>query len=254
MRVLDNCKLCALGTLADFDRSYSATCRSCQHNLRAGTCGDSFSERIVGIQNHCSLRLNCFGQCSLFKGNCLAGTHEFDVCHADVGDDRCVRRGDLRECCDFAGMIHSDLPDGNFILGSRFQNCAWQTYVIVVFTFGLGYPKFSCEHRCSEVFCACLAIAADDREDFQPERPPVICCQRLVGLERIGRTQKCEMVRDISSPFEVNECACSPAFCTNFDKIVAFEIFAAQRDEQFTRLNRAGIGADLVDYDCPVTG
>ena len=225
-----------------------------EHNFCAGARSDSFTERIVGIQNHCSLRLDRFGQCSLLRGDRFAGTHELDVCHADVRDDRRIGRGDLRERCDFAGMIHPDLPDGNFILGSRFQNCAWQAYVIVEIPFGLGDPKSSREHRRGEILRARLAIASSDREDFQRERPPVVGCQRLVGLQRIGRTQKCEIVRNIARPVEINERACSAGFCTGFDKIVAFEIFAAQCDEQFTRLNRAGIGADLVDYDSPVTG
>src|SRR5205823_3622322 len=136
-------------------------------------------------------------------------------------------RSDLRERCDFAGMIHPDLPDGNFILGSRFQNSAWQAYVIVEIPFGLGDPKSSREHRRGEILRAGLAIASSDREDFQRERPPVIGCQRLVSLERIGRTQKCEIVRNIARPVEINERACSASLCTGFDKIVAFEIFAA---------------------------
>ena len=126
--------------------------------------------------------------------------------------------------------------------------------MIVEIPFGLGDPKSSREHRRGEILRARLAIASSDREDFQRERPPVIGCQRLVGLQRIGRTQKYEIVRNIARPVEINERACSAGFCTGFDKIVAFEIFAAQCDEQFARLNRAGIGADLIDYDSPVTG
>ena len=126
--------------------------------------------------------------------------------------------------------------------------------MIVEVPFGLGDPKSSREHRRGEILRAGLAIASGDREDFQRERPPVIGCQRLVGLQRIGRPEKYEIVRNIARPVEINERACSASFCTGFDKIVAFKIFAAQCDEQFARLNRAGIGADLIDYDSPVTG
>jgi hypothetical protein len=126
--------------------------------------------------------------------------------------------------------------------------------VIVEISFGLGDAKSSREHGCSEILRARLSIASSNGQDFQCERPPVVGRQRLVGLERIGRTDKCEIVRNISRPFKINERACSLGFCSGFDKIVAFEIFAAQCDEQFARLNRAGIGADLVDYDRSVTG
>jgi hypothetical protein len=46
-------------------------------------------------------------------------------------------------------------------------------------------------------------------------------------LERIGRTQKCEILRNIARPVEINERACSASFCTGFDKIMAFKILAA---------------------------
>jgi hypothetical protein len=126
------------------------------------------------------LRLDRFGQCSFFGRDRFAGTHELDVCHADVCNDRRIRRGDLRERCDFAGMIHPDLPDGNFILGSRFQNCAWQAYVIVEIPFGLGDPKSSREHRRGEILRARLAIASSDRDHAQSERSPVIRSEFLV--------------------------------------------------------------------------
>jgi hypothetical protein len=35
---------------------------------------------------------------------------------------------------------------------------------------------------------------------------------------------------------------------------MAFKIFAVQGDEQFTRFNRAGISAELIDYDGPIAG
>jgi hypothetical protein len=90
-------------------------------------------------------------------------------------------------------MIHSDLPHANFILGSCFQNCAWQAYVIVEVPFGLGDPKSSREHRSGEILRAGLAVAAGDCEDFQRERLSVVGCQRLIGLQRIARTQNYEI-------------------------------------------------------------
>ncbi len=104
------------------------------------------------------------------------------------------------ERCDFAGMIHPDFPNGDFILGSRFQNRAWQAYVIVEIAFGFGDPKSSREHRRGEIFRARFAVASGDREDFQRERLPVIGCERLVGLQRIGRAKKREIVRQHCPP------------------------------------------------------
>src|SRR5439155_26574654 len=124
-------------------------------------------------------------------------------------------------------MIHPDLPDGNFILGSRFQNCAWQTDVVVEIAFGPGDLESSRQHGRSKILCARLAIASGDREDFQRERPPVMCCEHLVGLQRIGRPEKCEIVRNTAPPVEINESAWSAGVCTGFDKLVAIEIFAA---------------------------
>src|SRR5262249_51169318 len=137
-------------------------------------------------------------------------------------------------------------------LGSRFQNCAWQTYMIVEISFGLGDPKSSREHRRSEVLGARFAIASSDREDFQCERSPVIGCQCLVGFQCVSCTENCEIVGNFAGPDEVNERACSPGFRSGFDKVVALEIFAAQGNKQFTWFNGAGIGADLIDYDSPV--
>src|SRR4029077_12659240 len=134
------------------------------------------------------------------------------------------------------------------------QNCAWQTYVIVEVSLGLGDPKSSCEHRRSEILCTGLAIAAGDCEDFQAERSPVIGCQRLVCLQRISRPEKNEIVRNIARPVAINQRACGASFCTGFDEIMTVKIIAAQCDEQFTPLNRAGIGVRFVDYDSPVTG
>src|SRR5262249_51257281 len=156
--------------------------------------------------------------------------------------------------CDFARMVHSDLPDGDFVLGSRFQNCAWQTYVIVKISFGFGDAKSSREYCRREILRARLSVASSDRQDFHCKRSPVIGCQGLVGLEGIGRTEKCEIVWHIDDPFEINERACTAGFCTGCDKIVALKIFATQCDEQFTRLNCAGICADLVDYGSPIPG
>ena len=78
-----------------------------------------------------------------------------------------------------------------------------------------------------QILGARLAFASCVREDFLRVRAPVIGCQRLVGLQRISRTQKCEIVRNIARPVEINERACSAGFCTGFDKIVAFKIFSA---------------------------
>jgi hypothetical protein len=124
--------------------------------------------------------------------------------------------------------------------------------VIVEIAFGFGDPKSSRQHRGGEIFRARLAVASGDREDFQREGPAVIGCKRLVGLQRVGRPQKCEIVRNISIPVRVNDRACAARFCKLFDKIVSVEIFSAQCDEQFTRFNRTRVGANLVDYDSPV--
>ena len=254
MGALENCELGAFGALADFNRAHGSTCRSSKHHFCACPRSDCLAEQIVGIQNHGSFRSYCFGQRPFFSGDCFARTQELDVRYADICNNRRVGGGDLRQLCDFAGMVHPDFPNGHFILGSGFQNGAWQPNVIVEIAFGFRDAKFSREDRRGEILRARLAVASGDREYLQPKQTPVICSNLLIRLQRIDRSDERKIFWNMPVPVAIHERTRGARFGGGFDEIVCIEIFPVQRHEQFTGFNRARIGADFIDHHSSVTG
>ena len=108
--------------------------------------GDPLAERIVPIQDDRSSGGNCFGQCAFFFRNRLARSHEFHMSNADVGDNGGVGRGNFRQWGDFAGVIHSNFPDRDFIVRSRLQNGARQPDMVIEVALRFGDAEFSAEN------------------------------------------------------------------------------------------------------------
>src|SRR5437868_1698465 len=151
-------------------------------------------------------------------------------------------------------MIHPDFPNGYLILGRGLQDRAWQANMIVEIALGFGDAKFPRENGRGEILGARLAVASGDREYFQRERLPVICGNLLIRVQRIGRSDERKISWNMSSPVAINECTRGARFGDGFDEIVCIEVFSMQRQEQFTGLNRARIGADFTDQYGSVTG
>ena len=86
---------------------------------------------------------------------------------ADVGDDRDVRLRELRKRRDFAGMIHPDFPDRDFVLAARFEHGAREADVIVEIAFGFGDAIAAREDGGGEILCAGFAVAPGNGDDFQ---------------------------------------------------------------------------------------
>ena len=164
---------------------------------------------------------------------------------------RSIGRGNFRQRRNFAGMIHSDFPDRDFIPRCGLQNCSRQADVIVEISFRFRDSKSAGEHRCSKIFRARLAVASGDRDHLQRERFSVIGREILVRLQRVACANKREILRNFPVPIRVNDRASRTACCDGFDEIVSIEIFTAQRDEQFAGLNRSRIGADLSTTTAP---
>ena len=117
---------------------------------------------------------------------------------ADVCDDGRIGRGDLRQRRDFAGMIHADLPNRDFVLRSCLQNRPRKTDVIVEIAFGLGDAEFSRQNRCGKIFRARLAVAAGNREHLEWKRFSIIRSQILIGAQCVSRANERELRRERS--------------------------------------------------------
>ena len=85
----------------------------------------------------------------------------------NVGNDGGVGRSQLRQYRDLARMIHSDLPNSNFILGGRLQHCPRKADMIVEITLRFCNVKTAAENRRSEIFRARLAVASRDRDHLK---------------------------------------------------------------------------------------
>ena len=79
---------------------------------------------------------------AFFISNRFARFHEFDVSNSDIGDDPSIRLRNLRQRADLTGMIHSEFPNTDFILGCCLQNCSRKTDVVVEIALRLGDVEF----------------------------------------------------------------------------------------------------------------
>ena len=84
----------------------------------------------------------------------------------NVGDERRVRRGDARQSCDFTGMIHTNLPNGELIFPIGLQNRPRQPDVIVEIALCFSDAVGAAENGRGKIFGRCFAIAAGDAENF----------------------------------------------------------------------------------------
>ena len=64
-------------------------------------------------------------------------------------------------------MIHADLPNGDFILRRRFQNCSGEADMVVEISFCFCDSKTAGKDRRGEIFRACLAIASRNRDHLK---------------------------------------------------------------------------------------
>ncbi len=100
--------------------------------------------------------------------------------HAYICNDRYVGSRKLRQCRNFAGVIHADLPDSDLVLRRRLQHCPGEADMIVEISFCFRDSKPAGQHCCCKILCARLAIASSDRDHAQSERSPVIRSEFLV--------------------------------------------------------------------------
>ena len=157
--------------------------------------------------------------------------------NTDVGDDGGIRRCDLRQRRDFAGMIHPDFPDRDFVVGRRFQNSAGQSNMVIEVALCFGDAKFPTEDRGRKILCACLSIAAGDGENFDRKRSPIIGGQILIGEQSVLRANDRERGWNFSVPLKIDNRSGRPGLSGRFHEFVAVEIFTSQGNEKFTLLN-----------------
>ena len=81
--------------------------------------GDMLGKGIIRIQNDRPISADSFDKGAFLLRDCLARSHKLNMRDADVCDHRHVRHSQARQHGDFSGMIHPNLPHGDFILGSR---------------------------------------------------------------------------------------------------------------------------------------
>ena len=129
--------------MLNIDRANSSVFCAGENHAGAATPGNAFAERIVCIQNHCSFSTDSFGQRAFFFRDRFPRSHELNVGNANVSDDGGIRRRNFREWRDFARMVHPNFPDRDFIPRCGFQNCAWQSDVIVEVALRFRDAKFS---------------------------------------------------------------------------------------------------------------
>ena len=218
-----------------------------ENNLGAGAMRDRLVERIVAVQNHGPVAPDHFGEGAFFLRDRLPRTHELDVRDADVGDDAEIRRGQGGEGGDLAGVIHSQLPNCDFVSRSRLEHRPRQPDVIVEIAFGFRDTKTTRECGRDKILGAGLAVAAGDRDDPQREGSPIAGCDLLVADERVGYANKREIIRHLSAPALFDEGAGRAACRRFFDETVAIEILAPDGNEKIARLDRPRVGADASD-------
>ena len=144
-------------------------------------------------------------------------------------------------------MIHTNLPYGELIFPTRLQNRPRQPDVIVEIAFCFRDAVGATENRGGKIFGRGLAIAAGDAEDLQRQSFSIFGSQVLVSGERVVAAKNGKLLRQPGRNFLCHDRACSAGFCHLFEKVVCVEIFTAQSNEQFARLDRARIRADALD-------
>jgi hypothetical protein len=153
------------------------------------------------------------------------------VRNADVRNNDNVRLGQSRQGCNFARMIHADLPNGDFMVRSRFQDGSRKTNVIVKVPFCFCDPKTAGKNGRSEIFRTGFAVASSYRNDFERQGPPVVGGKLLIGLQSIFRANEREGVWKFSLPIGLHDRPSRTGFCDGFNEIVPVEIFAAQSNK-----------------------
>ena len=206
------------------------------------------------IQNHGPIGADRFRERAFFQGDRFAAAHELDVRDTDVRDDPGVRRGDLREGGDLPGMIHPDFPNRDLVLGTGRQNGLRKSDVIVEIAFRLRDAKSTRERRGDKIFRAGLAVAARDGDDLERQRSSVVRGHCLIADQGVGDANQSESLRRRALPILLDHRARRAAFIGLLDKLVAIEIFAAQRHKEIAGLQRARVGADPRDGSSFVAG
>ena len=231
MGTFENSELGAVGALGDFASANRAAGCPGEDDSGASPRRYAIAGRIICIQNDCALRPDRFGQRAFFFGDRFTRSHKLDMRDADIGDNGCIRRGDLRQRRNLARMVHADFPDPNFVVRSRFQHRAGQPDVIIKVAFRFRDAEFSRQHRRDKVFGACLAVAARNRKHFERKRFSITRGEVLIGHQRVEDADQGKTVRDFAIPMKINNCANRASLGNGFDKFVAIEIFPAQRNE-----------------------
>src|SRR4029450_3518485 len=121
----------------------------------------------------------------------------------------------------------ADLPNGDFMVRSRFQNGSRKTNVIVKVPFCFCDPKTAGQNGRSKIFSTGFAVASSYGNDFERQGPPVVGGKLLVGMQSIFRANEREGVWKFPLPIELHDCPSCTRFCDGFNEIGPVEIFAA---------------------------
>ena len=163
MRALENCEICSGSALSNFSSLNAAGIRTSQNHFPAHAGRDGLGKQVVRIQNDRSIGANSLSERRFLFCNFFAGTHELNVCHANICDDGYIGRRHFCQGRNFTRMVHADLPHTDLVCGGGLQNCSRQADMIIEVSFRFRDSKTVGQHCCCKVLCAGLAVASSDR-------------------------------------------------------------------------------------------
>ena len=215
-----------------------------ENNARFGPCGQRGCELIPLRKDQHRVGRQGLAKHSFFLRDGLARSEEFDVCHADVGNDADIRAGEAGERFDFTGVVHADFPDANLIDAFGRENGQGKTDMVVQVAFGFVHRKTRAGDRSGKVFGARFSIATREANHAGgkfvaiPVRQTDQCGLRIIDAnEREIRGHIGNLARHHGTRGTGRR--------GGGDELVTVEIFTRKDPVEIARLQRARVFANV---------